>query len=1353
MSEKEGSLIPKFDGDYEHWALLMENLLRSKEWWDVIETGVVNPERNVILTGPQRTELAECKLRDLKVKNYLFAAIDKNLLKTIAKKDTAKDIWESMKTKFQGNKRVQSAQLQRLRREFEVLEMKEGDTITDYFSKVMVIANNMRNLSEEMTDAKVVEKILRTLVERFAYVVCAIEESKDIKEMSVDELQSSLLVHEQNLNKHVGEEQALKMEGGQRRSFSMNRGRGCYRGGGSYRGGRINQGRKFDKSNIECFNCHKKGHFRNECPSWDGTANYAEFEEDVLLMAQIDDVEDKGEVWYLDSGCSNHMCGNREWFITFDSSFRHHVKLGDDRRIQVEGKGNLRLEINGINQVITSAYYVPGLKNNLLSIGQLQQRGLKITFDENECEVWHKEQKRLLMQSTMTTNRMFVITAKVKNSSDRSRDEVMEEKILASSVEAAAETIWHCRFGHLNYESLRMLAEKEMVRGLPMIDMEKGVCEICMKGKQNRNAIPKQSNWRANRGLELVHSDICGPISPSSESGKRYVINFIDDYSRKCWNVLLSEKSEAFKAFKEFKIAAENELGQLLTCLRTDRGGEFNSKVFDAYCTEHGIRRQLTTAYTPQQNGIAERKNRSIMNMVRCMLFGMKVPLRFWTEAVHYAVYILNRSPTKILDKVTPIERWSNCKPSVEHLRVFGCVAYALIPYERRVKLEEKSMKCVMFGVSKESKAYRLYDPSTKKVIISKDVKFDENEAWKWEEKVADEKLVVQDEDEDENNRGEAIQNGEEQEREGGQSAGSIRSAGNSETAETAANSEPATSQIAEQNEYQIVGKRNITRPAWLKDYVCKIVEDVAMYAEEDLLALYVEKNDPERFEEAVEQEKWRTAMEAEIKSIEENDTWELVDLPAGAKTVGVKWVYKTKLNEKGEVDKFKARLVAKGFHQTHGIDFYEVFAPVARWDTIRLILALAAQKGWCVFQLDVKSAFLHGELKEDVYVEQPKGFEINGEREKVYKLKKALYGLRQAPRAWYSRIEQFFQREGFQRCYCEYTLFVKAEGENVLIISLYVDDLIYTSNSKELLESFKVTMKKEFSMTDLGRMKYFLGVEVMQDEQGIFICQRKYARDMLKKFGMESSNGVRNPMVPGNKLTKDGDGALVNPTAFKQLVGSLRYLTATRPDLIYSINLVSRYMERPTDQHMLAAKRILRYVQATIDFGVQYKRGEEEELLGYVDSDYAGDEDDKKSTSGYAFMFGGAAISWVSKKQPIVTLSTTEAEFVSAANGACQAIWLRNLLEEIGFSQTGKTVLLCDNSSTIKLSKNPVLHGRSKHIHVRYHFLRELVNDGIIELKYCSTLEQLADIMTKAVSLDVFEKLRRSLGVCARME
>jgi hypothetical protein len=490
--------------------------------------------------------------------------------------------------------------------------------------------------------------------------------------------------------------------------------------------------------------------------------------------------------------------------------------------------------------------------------------------------------------------------------------------------------------------------------------------------------------------------------------------------------------------------------------------------------------------------------------------------------------------------------------------------------------------------------------------------------------------------------------------------------------------------------------------------------------------------------------------MDAEMESIKGNNTWELTTLPPDHKAIGVKWIYKTKYNEKGDIDKHKARLVAKGYTQKHGIDFNEVFAPVARWETIRTVLAIAANKGWNIFQLDVKSAFLHGELTEDIYVSQPLGYD-NGDRNQVYKLRKALYGLKQAPRAWYSKIESYFLSENFEKCPYEHTLFVKNGVNNdILIVSLYVDDLIFTSNNSSLMDEFKTSMMKKFDMTDLGKMRYFLGVEVEQCQKGIFIHQQKYASEILVRFGMDNCNKVCNPIVPGCKLIKDENGKASDSTLYKQMVGSLMYLLATRPDLAYSVCLVARFMDRPTEIHFAAVKRIMRYLRGTLSHGVLYKRklSNEVHLRGWCDSDYAGDLDDRKSTTGFVFTIGDSAVSWCSKKQPIVTLSTTEAEYVSAASCACQAIWLRNVLSFLQSKKEECTKIYCDNSSSIKLSKNPVLHGRCKHIDVRFHFLRNLTKDGIVEMVHCTTENQIADILTKPLKLDSFCRLREGLGI-----
>ena len=441
---------------------------------------------------------------------------------------------------------------------------------------------------------------------------------------------------------------------------------------------------------------------------------------------------------------------------------------------------------------------------------------------------------------------------------------------------------------------------------------------------------------------------------------------------------------------------------------------------------------------------------------------------------------------------------------------------------------------------------------------------------------------------------------------------------------------------------------------------------------------------------------------------------------------------------------------MAKGYSQKYGVDYTEVFAPVARMDTVRMIIALAAHKNWRISQLDVKSAFLHGKLSEDVYVEQPKGYEKKGGEFLVYKLHKALYGLKQAPRAWFSRIEAHFIGEGFQSCESEQTLFTRRSQEGkIIIVSIYVDDLIFTRNDEAMLSEFKNSMLREFDMSDLGRMRFFLGIEVLQQSDGIYICQRRYALEVLKRFGMMESNSVGNPIVPGAKISRDENGITVDETHYKQLVGSLMYLTATRPDMMFVICLISRYMAKPMDLHLQVAKRALRYLKGTVNYGIHYKKGEDGKLLAFTDSDYAGDMDDRKSTSGYVFMMGSSAVSWCSKKQPIVTLSTTEAEFVAAAVCACQGIWIKRVLKELGQLDEGCTTIMCDNSSTIKLSKNPVLHGRSKHIDVRFHFLRNLTKEGIITLVHCGSQDQIADIMTKPLKLESFQKLRALMGVC----
>lgn len=458
--------------------------------------------------------------------------------------------------------------------------------------------------------------------------------------------------------------------------------------------------------------------------------------------------------------------------------------------------------------------------------------------------------------------------------------------------------------------------------------------------------------------------------------------------------------------------------------------------------------------------------------------------------------------------------------------------------------------------------------------------------------------------------------------------------------------------------------------------------------------------------------------------------------------------MFRTKLNADGSINKHKARLVVKGYAQVFGVDFSETFAPVARLDTIRLALALAAQKGWKVFQLDVKSAFLNGYLQEEIYVDQPEGFEVEGQKDKVYLLKKALYGLKQTPRAWYSRIDEYLLSIGFTKSLSESTLYVKCLSSDILIVSLYVDDLLVTGSNNVFVEEFKQDMMKVFEMTDCGEMAFFLGMEVKQNEKGIFISQKKYAKEILKKFQMENCKHVDTPMVLKLKLGKEDGAEKVDETDFRSLIGCLMYLTATRPDIMHAVSILSRFIHCAKEVHLQAAKRVLRYIKGTLDYGVWFNYNQDFNFHGFSDSDWGGSLDDMKSTSGYCFTLGSGMFSWSSKKQDIVAQSTAEAEFIAAAAAVNQALWLRKILVDLQMTQAEPTRVFVDNQAAIAISNNSVFHGKTKHFNIKLYFLREVQKEGEVLLQYCKTEDQLADIFTKTLSKGRFENLREKLGV-----
>ncbi|WVZ61109.1 hypothetical protein U9M48_011031 [Paspalum notatum var. saurae] len=1046
-------------------------------------------------------------------------------------------------------------------------------------------------------------------------------------------------------------------------------------------------------------------------------------------------------------GGDDHMTSARSTFSELDSGIHGTVKFGDGSVIGIEGRGTVLFNRkSGKHQALTGVYHIPRLTTNIISLGQLEEDGFKILLESGFLRIWDRR-RRLLAKVPRAANRLYQLTL-----------DITQPVCLAAQGTNAAWR-WHARYGHLNFRALRELAHQEMVKGLPQLDHVDQVCDSCLAGKQRRLPFPRKAKYRAQNKLELVHGDIYGPVTPMTPSGNKFFLLLVDDLSRFMWLILLGSKDQAAAAIMRFKRRAEAEAGGKLGTLRTDRGGEFTTHAFAEYYVEQGIQRHLTAPYTPQQNGVVERRNQTIMGMARSMMKAMALPGWFWGEAVTTAVFILNRASTRSVDGKTPFKVWYGYKPPMHYFRTFGCMAHVKTAGKHLGKLDDRSTPMVFVGYKAGTKAYRFYNPVARRVHVSRDAMFEEECGWDWgAEKGAGP------EDDAEPFHVEFISSLVRR----GEPGAQVVPATQSPTLGTPA-SPPAPTSAATPT----CGSEPSTPPATFTsplvgdvdldedhndtplrfravDNVLGPVSPPGLVEQQVVQELMVAIDDePTTAEEAKRFKEWRNAMLEEMASIEQNKTWSLVDLPAGQRAIGLKWVFKLKRDEHGNISKFKARLVAKGYVQRQGVDYEEVFAPVARMKSVRILLAVAAHRGWAVHHMDVKSAFLNGELAEEVYVVQPPGFVAAGHERKVLKLHKALYGLKQAPRAWNAKLDTSLKQLGFSKSEYEHGLYTRKTNTSQLIVGIYVDDLIITGESTKEIKAFKEEMKALFRMSDLGALTYYLGIEVRQGRRGIELSQAAYAKKVSEKAGMGACNGATTPMEARLELSKASVKPAVDATEYRILIGSLRYLLNTRPELSYSVGYLSRFMEEPKEDHKDAVKWLLRYVAGTINHGLLYTdNGGDLDLLGYSDSGMSGDVDGRKSTSGVIFFLGGNPVTWQSQKQRVVALSSCEAEYIAGAAAACQAMWLKRVLGDVLGVKISTPKLRMDNQSAIELSKNPVFHERSKHIDVKFHFIRECVGNGDIDLKFAGTQEQLMDILTKPLTKERFQELREKIGV-----
>ncbi|PKU63581.1 Retrovirus-related Pol polyprotein from transposon TNT 1-94 [Dendrobium catenatum] len=516
-----------------------------------------------------------------------------------------------------------------------------------------------------------------------------------------------------------------------------------------------------------------------------------------------------------------------------------------------------------------------------------------------------------------------------------------------------------------------------------------------------------------------------------------------------------------------------------------------------------------------------------------------------------------------------------------------------------------------------------------------------------------------------------------------------------------------------------------------------------------DLSAIETAHQIPKSYTEAARHPKWREAMSGEYTALQQQHTWSLVPAPPGKPVIGSKWTFKLKLHPNGNIDRYKARLVALGCSQQFGVNFTETFSPVAKMVTIRLLLTVALHHDWPVHQLDVSNAFLHGELTDEIYMKQPKGFEDHQNPQHVCKLHKSIYGLKQSPRNWFTKITKFLFSLGFVFSKADPSLLLFTKNNTRIFILIYVDDILITGNNAAVIRSTLDQLQSTFQLKQLGAVSLFLGIQVIKTTQGYFLDQSHYATELLSHAGFLNCKPSTTP-APTKRSGDLDERPYHDPQLFRQLAGSLQYLSITRPDIAFATNVVCQQMHHPRNCDFHALKRLLRYIKGTIEFGLPIAKGDLR-LNTYVDADWAADPTDRKSISGFCTFLGHNLISWSVKKQTTVARSSTEAEYRSLSAATSDVLWLRRLAAEFGISSTGPTVIHCDNTSAIALAHNPIFHARTKHIEIDYHFISEHIKQGAIQIEHISTNDQIADILTKPLSTTQFTTLRSKLTIHSR--
>ncbi|CAA7269926.1 unnamed protein product [Cyclocybe aegerita] len=1073
-------------------------------------------------------------------------------------------------------------------------------------------------------------------------------------------------------------------------------------------------------------------------------------EEEERLMAEfyaiINTVKEKFDVEnafletphveIYDSASTRHISPYHKDFVNLMEIPPQTLCAANKNNFSATGVGKLIIDIpSGVNMKqlhLTEVLYSPEVGYTLVSIGRLDEKGFSTTFAHGKCVIRGPKGEEV---GEVAKNEKGLYC--VEHNDD--------------TVNSAIETItldqFHRRMGHISPEVARRLVSNKFVTGVRLTTMSTSgdpfFCKLCVYAKATRKSVPKErAGERASEFGGEVHSDLWGPAPVSTQGGRRYYVTFIDDKTQLTHLYLMRNKSDTFAKYREYEAWCDAQLGARVKVLHSDRGGEYTGKEFVVHLKARSMARKQTVHDTPAQNGVAERRNRIIMERVRALLHSSGLPKFLWGEAARHVVWLLNRTSTKAVDGKTPYEAAFGKKPDLCEVCEWGEKVWVHI--EGGNKLGGQVREGRWMGLDEKSKGVRVYWPDKRTVTVERNVYFD---------KTASSVSRLEGED------WEFIETTPDSTPDGLTSTPSVNTQASTSAPtplETPATTIPAPTDPMDSNTSNSSNHETPSEPeTWSKrtrkptQRLCDILEGRAVSSNrpgapkvtpgvqlpsEILYALYSEAGF-----EGENEDGWvmvadfidEYAMAAEITA----GTWELVDAPPGANIIGSKWVFRAKKDAAGNVVRYKARLVAQGFSQVPGINYFNTFAPVARLASIRAVLAMVAVHDYEIHQVDVKGAYLNGILTADevIFMHQPPGYRISDSAGKVCRLLKTLYGLKQSGRRWYQRLVEIMVLLGFEQCAVDQAVFFKRRGEALVIMLVHVDDCTIVATALPLIKAFKAEVAKHVEITDLGELHWILGIEVRRDHERhiIFLSQRSYIDSIIRQYNLQDLKPLSIPMDPNVRLSSAQSPSTTVKIAkmanipYHEAVGSLMYASL---------------------EHWEAVKRIFRYLSGTKELWLSFG-GDMKGLVGFADADGSMAED-HHMISGYAFLLHGGAVSWSAKRQEIISLSTTESEYVAATQATKEALWLRSLVSELFAIDLDTTTLFSDNQSAIALTKDHQYHARTKHIDIRFHFIRWIVEKGSIRLVYCPTGEMVADTLTKALPSAKVKHFASELGL-----